>query len=66
MSLRFVFTKGITMCKPAIVKEREKNVKKLTMKNVTTSETLRQTLQTKTKPHYNQINMCSEIFKVVY
>ena len=54
------------MCKPEIVKEREKNVKKLAMKNVTTSETLRQTLQTKTKPHYNQINMCSEIFKVVY
>ena len=66
MSLRFVFTKGITMCKPAIVKEREKNVKKLAMKNVTTSETLIQTLQTKTEPHYNQINMCSEIFKVVY
>ena len=66
MSLRFVFTKGITMCKPEIVKEREKNVKKLAMKNVTTSETLRQTLQPKTEPHYNQINMCSEICKVVY
>ena len=66
MSLRFVFTKGITMCKPEIVKEREKNVKKLAMKNVTTSETLRQTLQPKTEPHYNQINMYSEIFKVVY
>ena len=34
MSLRFVFTKGIAMYKPAIVKEREKNPKKLTMKNV--------------------------------
>ena len=66
MSLRFVFTKGITVCKPEILKEREKNVKKLAMKNVTTSETLRQTLQPKTEPHYNQINMCSEIFKVVY
>ena len=34
MSLRFVFTKGIAMCKPGIVKERKKNAKKLTMKNV--------------------------------
>lgn len=54
------------MCRASFVKEREKNVKKLAMKNVTTSETLRQTLQPKTEPHYNQINMCSEIFKVVY
>ena len=34
MSLRFVFTKGIAMCMPAIVKEPEKKAKKLTMKNV--------------------------------
>ena len=34
MSLRFVFTKGIGICKPAIVKEREKDAKKLTMKNI--------------------------------
>ena len=34
MSLRFAFTKGIAVCKPAIVKERERNAKKLTMKNV--------------------------------
>ena len=34
MSLRFVFTKGIALCKPAIVKECEKNAKKLTLKNV--------------------------------
>ena len=34
MSLRFVFTKEIAMCKPATVKERKKNAKKLTMKNV--------------------------------
>ena len=34
MSLRYVFTERIAMCKPAIVKEREKNAKKLTMKNV--------------------------------
>ena len=32
MSLRFVFTKVIAMCKAALVKAREKNVKKLTMK----------------------------------
>ena len=34
MSLRFVFTKEIAMCKPATVKERKKNAKKLTTKNV--------------------------------
>ena len=34
MSIRFVFAKGIAMCKPAIVKERKTNTKKLTMKNV--------------------------------
>ena len=34
MSLRFVFTKGIVVYKPAIIKEPEKNAKKLTMKNV--------------------------------
>ena len=34
MSTRFVFAKGITMCKPAIVKERKISTKKLTMKNV--------------------------------
>ena len=28
MFLRFVFTKGIAMCKPAIVKEREKKYQK--------------------------------------
>ena len=32
MSLRFVFTKGIAMCKPAIPKNV--NAKKLTIKNV--------------------------------
>ena len=31
--LRFVFTKGIGICKPAIVKACEKDAKKLTMKN---------------------------------
>ena len=34
MSIRFVFAKGIAMCKPAIVNKRKINTKKLTMKNV--------------------------------
>ena len=34
MPLRFVFNKGIAMFKPAIVKDREKNAKILTMNNV--------------------------------
>ena len=34
MSLRFVFTKEIEMCKPAIVNKCKKNAKNLTMKNV--------------------------------
>ena len=34
MSLRFVFTKGIDMCMPEIVKQSKKNAKKLTIKNI--------------------------------
>ena len=33
VSLRVACTKGIAMCMPAIVKEREKNAKKLIMEN---------------------------------
>ena len=45
MSLRFVFSKGIAMCKPAIVKEREKNAKKITMKNVLNDQKYHEILQ---------------------
>ena len=45
MSLRFVFTKGIAMCKSAIVKEREKNAKKLTMENVLNDQKCQEILQ---------------------
>ena len=40
MSLRFVFTIGIATCKPAIVKERKKNVKKRSMENVLMTKTI--------------------------
>ena len=45
MSLRFVFTKGIAMRKPTIVKECEKNVKKLTMKNLLNDQKYHEILQ---------------------
>ena len=45
MSLRFVFTKGIAMYKPAIVKEREKNPRKLTMKNILNDQKYHEILQ---------------------
>ena len=44
VTLRFVFTKGITMCKPAVVK-RENNVKKITIKNVLNHQKYHKTLQ---------------------
>ena len=45
MSLRFVFTKGIDLHKSAIVKEREKNAKKLNMKNVLNEQTYHEILE---------------------
>ena len=45
MFLGFVFTKGIAICRPAIVKEREKNVKELTMKNVLNDQKYHEILQ---------------------
>ena len=45
MSLRFVFTKGIDLYKSAIVKEREKNAKKLNMKNVLNEQTYHEILE---------------------
>ena len=45
MSLRFVFTIGIAICKPAIVKERKKNVKKRSMENVLNDQNYHEILQ---------------------
>ena len=46
------------MCKPAIVKEREKNAKKLTMKNVLNDQKYHEILQRNT-----QSKLQGEIFK---
>ena len=45
MSLRFVFTIGIAMCKPAAVKECKKNVKKRSMENVLNDQNYHEILQ---------------------
>ena len=63
MSLRFVFTKGITMCKPAIVKERETNAKKLTIKNVFNDQKYYEILQN-SKILLTQSKLQGEIFKL--
>ena len=63
MSLRFVFTKGIAICKPAIVKERKKNAKKLTMKNVLNDQKHLEILQN-SKILHTQSNLQGEIFKL--
>ena len=63
MSLRFVFTKGIAMCKPAVVKEREKNAKKLTMKNVLNDQKYHEILQ-KSKILHTQSKLQGKIFKL--
>ena len=39
------FTKGVAMCKSAIVKEREKNAKRLTMKKVLKDQKYHEILQ---------------------
>ena len=59
MSLRFVFTKAIAMCKPAIVKEHKKNAKKLTMKNDQKYEILQNS-----KILHTQSKLQGEIFKL--
>ena len=51
------------MCKPAIVKEREKNVKKLTMKNVLNDQKYYQMLQN-SKILHTQPKLQGEIFKL--
>ena len=52
MSLTFVFTKRIANFKLAIVKEREKNAKKLTMKNILNDQKYHEILKNFT--HSNQ------------
>ena len=63
MSLRFVFSKGIAMCKPEIVKEYEKNAKKLTMKNVLNDQKYLEILQN-SKILYTQSKLQGEVFKL--
>ena len=63
MSLRFAFTKGIAMCKLAIVKEHEKNAKKLTMKNVLNDQKYHEILQN-SKIVHTQSKLQGEIFKL--
>ena len=45
MILRFAFTKGIAMCKPSILKEREKNAKKINYENVLNARKYHKILQ---------------------
>ena len=63
MSLRFVLTKGIAMCKLAIVKEWEKNAKKLTVKNVLYELKYHAMLQN-SKILHDQSKVQGEIFKL--
>ena len=63
MSLRFVFNKGIAMCKPAIVKERERNAKKLTMENVLNVQKHHEILQN-CKILHTQSKLQGRIFKL--
>ena len=51
------------MCKPAIVKEREKNAKKLTIKNVLDDQKYDEILQN-SKIVHTQSKLQGEIFKV--
>ena len=63
MSLRFVLTKGITMCKLAIVKEWEKNAKKLIVKNLLYELKYHAVLQN-SKILHAQSKVQGEIFKL--
>ena len=64
MSLRFVVTEGIAMWKPAIVKKRKKNAKKLTMENVLNDKKYHEILQNSNILH-TQFKLQDEIFKLV-
>ena len=63
MSLRSVFTKGNDVYKPAIAKERQKNAKKLTMKNVLNDQKYHEILQN-FKILHTQCKLQGEIFKL--
>ena len=63
MSSKFVFTIGSAMCKPATVKERKKNAKKLTMKNVLNDQTYHEILQN-SKILHTHSKILGEIFKL--
>ena len=51
------------MCKPAIVKERKKNAKKLTMKNALNDQKRHETLQNSRSLH-TESKLQGEIFKL--
>ena len=63
MSLRSVFTKGNDVYKSAIAKERQKNAKKLTMKNVLNDQKYHEILQN-FKILHTQCKLQGEIFKL--
>ena len=63
MSLRSVFTKGNDVYKPAIAKERQKNAKKLTMKNVLNDQKYHEILQN-FKILHTECKLQGEIFKL--
>ena len=63
MSLRSIFTKGIAMCKPAIVEERKKNAKKLTIKTVLNDQKYHEILQNSEILH-TKSKLQDEIFKL--
>ena len=64
MYLRFVFTEGTAMWKPAIVKKRKKNARKLTMENVLNDQNYHEILQNSNILH-TQLKLQGEIFKMV-
>ena len=64
MSYRFLFTKGTAMCKLVTVKEREKNAKKLTIKNVLNDQKYHEILQISNILH-TQSKLQGEIFKLI-
>ena len=63
VSLRFVFAKGIAMCKPVIVKERERSANKLAMKSVLNDQKYHEILQD-SKIVHTQSKLQGEIFNL--
>ena len=60
MSYRFLFTKGTAMCKLVTVKEREKNAKKLTIKNVLNDQKYHEILQILQGEIFKLITFCNK------